>query len=98
MRESASGGGAWSGQRSAKWIDGHYGSTLYNHYYPPNAKNWDCGNEYNNKGLTAARCLHTGGVNVLLDDGSVRFVREAVDPATWRGASTRTGSEVPGDF
>jgi prepilin-type N-terminal cleavage/methylation domain-containing protein/prepilin-type processing-associated H-X9-DG protein len=91
--ESASGGG-WSGMRSAKWIDGHYGSTLYNHYYPPNARNWDCGNGYNNKGLTAARSGHTGGVNVLYCDGSVRFVRDNIDLNVWRAIATRSGGEI----
>jgi prepilin-type N-terminal cleavage/methylation domain-containing protein/prepilin-type processing-associated H-X9-DG protein len=95
--ESAS-GGAWSGGRSAKWIDGHYGSALYNHYYPPNARAWDCGNGFNNKGLTAARSGHSGGVNVLFCDGGVRFVRDSVDLVAWRAASTRVGGEVPGDL
>jgi prepilin-type N-terminal cleavage/methylation domain-containing protein/prepilin-type processing-associated H-X9-DG protein len=91
-------GGAWSGQRSAKWIDGHYGSTLYNHYYTPNTANWDCGNGFNNKGLTAARSGHSGGVNALLGDGSVRFVGNTVALAAWRSLATRAGGEVSGDF
>jgi prepilin-type N-terminal cleavage/methylation domain-containing protein/prepilin-type processing-associated H-X9-DG protein len=95
--ESAS-RGAWSGLRSSKWIDGHYGSVLYNHYYPPNAKNWDCGNGFNNKGLTAARSGHSGGVNVLLGDGSVRFVRDGIAIDTWRALATRNGGEVIGDY
>jgi prepilin-type N-terminal cleavage/methylation domain-containing protein/prepilin-type processing-associated H-X9-DG protein len=90
-------GGAWSGGRSAKWIDGHYGSTLYNHYYPPNARNWDCGNGSNNRGLTAARSQHAGGVNVLFGDGSVRFVRDAVPLDVWRAMATRNGGEVATD-
>jgi prepilin-type N-terminal cleavage/methylation domain-containing protein/prepilin-type processing-associated H-X9-DG protein len=31
-----------------------------------------------------SRSRHTGGVNACLGDGSVRFVRDAVDPTTWR--------------
>lgn len=89
-------GGAWSGLRSAKWIDGHYGSTLYNHYYTPNPSRWDCGNGYNNKGLTGARSSHTGGVNVLMADGSVRFLRDSIELPTWRALSTRNGGE-PGN-
>ena len=57
-------------KRGAKWIDGHYGNTLYNHYYTPNPTGkWDCGNGSHNKGLSTARSYHTGGVNVLLADG-----------------------------
>src|SRR5262249_1907824 len=28
--------GTWSGARGGQWINGHYGNTLYNHYYTPN--------------------------------------------------------------
>jgi prepilin-type N-terminal cleavage/methylation domain-containing protein/prepilin-type processing-associated H-X9-DG protein len=46
-----------------------------------------------------ARSWHAGGVNTLLMDGSVRFVRSTVSPATWRAASTPAGGEVVGsDF
>ena len=50
-----------------QWINGHYGNTLYNHYYPPNpVGKWDCGNASHNKGSDApAGAYHTGGVNVL---------------------------------
>jgi prepilin-type N-terminal cleavage/methylation domain-containing protein/prepilin-type processing-associated H-X9-DG protein len=90
--------GTFSGKRGAKWLDGHYGNTLYNHYYPPNPPNrWDCGNGSHNKGLSTARSYHAGGVNLLLADGSVRFIRDGVDLSTWRGLSTRAGGEVLGD-
>ena len=93
------GNGVFSARRGAKWLDGHYGNTLYNHYYLPNAAGrWDCGNASHNKGLSTARSYHGGGVNLLLADGSVRFVRDSIEPATWRGLSTRSGGEVPGDF
>jgi prepilin-type N-terminal cleavage/methylation domain-containing protein/prepilin-type processing-associated H-X9-DG protein len=95
---SGSGGNVWSGQRSAKWINGHYGDALYNHYYLPNTNVWDCGNGFSNKGLTAVRSNHPGGVNVLLCDGSVRFVSNGVDLTTWRALATRAGGEVIGDF
>ena len=41
----------------------------------------------------AARSLHSGGVNVALADGSVRFVSNNVDLAVWRAAGTRAGGE-----
>ena len=41
---------------------------------------------------------HTGGVNVLLGDGSVRFVTDTIDLPTWRALGTRNGGEVLGDF
>ena len=42
----------------------------------------------------AARSVHTGGVNVALADGSVRFFSNSIDLATWRRMGTRAGGEV----
>src|SRR5262245_46497448 len=93
-----SGNGTWNAKRGEQWINGHYGNTLYNHYYPPNPTGkWDCGNASHNKGLSTARSYHVGGVNLLLADGSVRFVRDGITLATWRALGTRNGGEVPGD-
>ena len=39
------------------------------------------------------------GSNVLMGDGSVRWVKETIHPYTWVAISTRNGSEVvPGDY
>jgi prepilin-type processing-associated H-X9-DG protein len=40
-----------------------------------------------------ARSNHSGGVNVGLLDGSVRFVSETIDIDVWRAASTTKGTE-----
>ena len=92
-------GTTWAGNRGDRWINGGYLSTLYNHYYPPNALGtYDCINAANNFGLAAARSYHTGGVNLLLCDGSVHFISNGIGPGTWRALGTRAGGEVPGDF
>ena len=89
------GAGVWNSRRGEQWINGHYGNTLYNHYYPPNSTvRWDCGNESHNKGLTAARSAHSGGVNLLVCDSSVRFVSNGIQLASWRALGTRAGGEV----
>ncbi len=41
-----------------------------------------------------SRSYHPGGVNVLLGDGSVRFVKSTVDGMTWRALGTVAGGEV----
>lgn len=92
-----SSGGMYS-ERGAKWILGNYGNTIYNHYYTPNARNWDCMNLPQQKGLFAARSRHVSGVNVLFCDTSVRFVLDNVDRDLWRAAATRAGNEPNGDF
>jgi prepilin-type N-terminal cleavage/methylation domain-containing protein len=45
-----------------------------------------------------SRSFHSMGVNVLLMDGSVRFVKSSIDLATWRALGTRAGGETVGDF
>jgi prepilin-type N-terminal cleavage/methylation domain-containing protein/prepilin-type processing-associated H-X9-DG protein len=86
--------GTWSSIRGAKWINGHYGDTLYNHYYLPNAEPWDCGNAFHNKALTSARSMHSGGVQVLFCDGHASFVEENIELRVWRAFATRSGAEV----
>jgi prepilin-type N-terminal cleavage/methylation domain-containing protein len=44
-----------------------------------------------------ARSYHAAGVNVLLMDGSVRFVRSSISMATWRAAATAAGGETLGN-
>ncbi len=88
----------WSGQRSAKWINGHYADTLYNHFYGPNSLTPDCNNGWHNMARTAARSLHPGGVHLALGDGKVRFVSENIHLGTWRALATRSGGEVVGVY
>ncbi len=52
----------------------------------------------NDQYLTA-RSRHSGGVNVSLCDGSVRFVRNSIDLVTWQALSSANGGEViSGDY
>jgi len=41
----------------------------------------------------SASSYHTGGANIGLADGSIRFVRDSVDFATWQAAGSRAGGE-----
>jgi prepilin-type processing-associated H-X9-DG protein len=41
---------------------------------------------------------HLQGVNFLLCDGSVRPIRNTINPATWEALGTRAGGEVVGDY
>ena len=42
----------------------------------------------------SARSRHTGGVNTLNADGSVRFTSNSIDIVSWRALGTASGSEV----
>jgi prepilin-type processing-associated H-X9-DG protein len=58
---------------------------------------WDSVDE-NDGGPTymslAATSNHPGGVNAVFGDGSVRWVKNTVDPTVWRGLGTIAGGEV----
>ena len=42
----------------------------------------------------AARSFHAGGVNALMSDGSVKFMKDSININTWRALSTTAGNEV----
>jgi prepilin-type N-terminal cleavage/methylation domain-containing protein/prepilin-type processing-associated H-X9-DG protein len=42
----------------------------------------------------AARSRHSGGVNVAMADGSIRFVRNSIATSTWAAMGSRAGGEV----
>ena len=47
---------------------------------------------------TAARSYHTGGVQVLLGDGAVRFISDNISLQTYQALATMNGAEVIGEF
>ena len=44
--------------------------------------------------VTPASSYHSGGVNVGLADGSVKFVRDGVDRDVWTGVGSKSGGEI----
>jgi hypothetical protein len=46
----------------------------------------------------SARSYHIGGVNLVLVDGSVRFVSQGINQATWTALGSINGGEVVGDY
>jgi len=49
-------------------------------------------------GVFTSRSFHTGTVQSLLLDGSVRSFSDNIDRGVWRGLGTRGGGEVLGEF
>lgn len=45
-------------------------------------------------GALTARSHHADSVNAAMMDGSVRTIVDGIDPALWRGLSTRAGGEI----
>jgi prepilin-type N-terminal cleavage/methylation domain-containing protein/prepilin-type processing-associated H-X9-DG protein len=44
--------------------------------------------------FNAARSFHSGGVNAMLADGSVKFMKTTTNLQTWRALATTSGGEV----
>ena len=45
-----------------------------------------------------ARSYHSGGVNVLVADGSIHFIADSIALSTWRALGTMNGGETIGDY
>jgi prepilin-type N-terminal cleavage/methylation domain-containing protein/prepilin-type processing-associated H-X9-DG protein len=68
----------------------------YQHISPPNGRS--CGFFLVGRATMPPSSRHPNGVNVLLGDGSVRWVSNNVSLDTWRALGTRANGEVIGDF
>jgi prepilin-type N-terminal cleavage/methylation domain-containing protein/prepilin-type processing-associated H-X9-DG protein len=55
---------------------------------------WETGSPIYVYQAIGSRSYHTGGVNTLFVDGSVRFINNSIPQATWRAMGTRNGGEV----
>jgi prepilin-type N-terminal cleavage/methylation domain-containing protein/prepilin-type processing-associated H-X9-DG protein len=91
--------------RGVKWYYGAPGHSMYNHRRPPNDKSYDCRGglphstqalaDWRNLSLNiTARSNHSGGVNAVFCDGSVRFVKNTISVQAWQALGSRNGGEV----
>ncbi|NBR06709.1 MAG: DUF1559 domain-containing protein [Planctomycetes bacterium] len=84
-------GGDLDGESPALYILGHTGDPSDPH--KPNTPQPD--GFYHAEDFTSK---HSGGINFLLGDGSVRFITDNIDKQTWVKLGTRNGGEVTGDY
>ena len=79
----------------APWLQPYHSTTQYYHVLPPNDRScmYPPG-----RIATTAGSRHTGGVQSLLCDGSVRFISSNVDLTAWRALGSRAGGEPPREF
>jgi len=86
-------------QRGDNWCQGAMCATLFNTIVPPNGESdeWAyCG--FTSSGACAnisnADSYHSGGVNVLMTDGSVKFIKDSTNQIAWWSLGTIAGGEV----
>jgi prepilin-type N-terminal cleavage/methylation domain-containing protein/prepilin-type processing-associated H-X9-DG protein len=81
----------WSGQR---WGDGNAFYTRYHHIFPPNSVSCNFGSEdFDAQVVVTATSRHPAGVNLLLADGSARFVKDTIDANVWKALGSRAAGE-----
>src|SRR5271166_1932287 len=91
--------------RGVRWHYGAPGHSMYNHLRGPNDPLPDCrgGLPHSNRTPAlwsllslniAARSAHSGGVNSLLADGHVQFIKNSINLAVWQALGTVAGGEV----
>ncbi|MEW4566725.1 DUF1559 domain-containing protein [Tautonia sp. JC769] len=84
----------WSGFH---WASANYNQTVFNFNLTPNSQHSDCspwGGVSTGYGFFTPRSNHPGGVNVMLADGSVRFIKDTINQDIWLALGTRDGGEV----
>jgi prepilin-type N-terminal cleavage/methylation domain-containing protein len=84
--------------RGGRWLIGwDMREWSYNTRRGPNSPMVDC-RQSSPIGSYAARSSHSGGVQILLLDGAVRFASDSINIQIWSGLGTRAGNEVAAEF
>ena len=91
--------------KGVRWHYGAPGHSLYNHLRPPNDKLPDCRGglphstrsdplwTYLSQNIVT-RSRHSGGVNTLMADGHVQFMKNSINLLIWQGLGSMNGGEV----
>ena len=96
--QQKSNGGNVTGRRGWRWCEGIPGFTMFNTIQVPNDNTYKvnaCRNGCNGgcnldqSFSIQASSFHSGGVNGLMADGSVKFFKSTISPTTWGAVGTR---------
>ena len=90
---STSSAGKHGARCGSRLADGRAYFSCFNTIMPPNRISCMEGTWDGSWGVMTASSRHSGGVQAAMGDGSVRFVAETVDLATYRAAGSRGGGE-----
>jgi prepilin-type N-terminal cleavage/methylation domain-containing protein/prepilin-type processing-associated H-X9-DG protein len=83
-------------QKGKDWLLGQCGwGGCYSAIMTPNQPACWYGNSANtDHTIVGASSYHSGGVNTLMMDGSVKFVKSSISRIVWRALATKAGGEV----
>lgn len=85
-------------QRGKNWMHGSFAFTMINTIPTPNSiDHWTyCSPTGSGSGsaLSDSDSFHPGGVNTLIGDGSVKFIKDSVAQNIWWALGTKAGGEV----
>jgi prepilin-type N-terminal cleavage/methylation domain-containing protein/prepilin-type processing-associated H-X9-DG protein len=95
---SSHSGGNLNTGRGNYWIHGAQGQTMFNTVVTPNSKQFPWGVCSSKAAGDAEFCVansnHPGGVNAMMGDGSVRFLKDSINQPTYWALGTRARGEV----
>jgi prepilin-type N-terminal cleavage/methylation domain-containing protein len=102
-KSTGGGGGGWHGDNDDSgrfWTSGRlFWGPWFNTLMPPNqGPHCDQDASVTTMDLKTATSHHPGGVHGLLSDGSVRFISDSIDHATWINLGTKNGNDDLGEF
>jgi prepilin-type N-terminal cleavage/methylation domain-containing protein/prepilin-type processing-associated H-X9-DG protein len=77
------------------WTDSQPGETMYNHVMMPNTFGCSTSNDnWDNNAISPPSSRHSGSINMMMMDGSVRSIKSTIATTTWWAVGTRAGNEV----
>ncbi|WP_435011276.1 DUF1559 domain-containing protein [Tundrisphaera lichenicola] len=102
---TATNGTSLSVNRGYYWAWGADTMTMFNTIVPPSSTQHQWGQcrfgcvgcpsfSADHSNITNANSNHPGGANVLMGDGSVKFIKSTLQPNIWWALGTRSGGEV----
>jgi prepilin-type N-terminal cleavage/methylation domain-containing protein/prepilin-type processing-associated H-X9-DG protein len=84
--------------RGNLWFHGTQAQTMFNTVMTPNSKLYPfafCSNAaIGDSSFCVANSNHSGGVNTLMGDGSVKFAKDSINQSTWWALGTRSNGEI----
>lgn len=88
----------WHVHAGRHWAIGHWTYSMFNTIHTPNSTNFDveeggCG-EFDCNGIFTASSFHSGGVNAVMGDGTVRFIGDSIDRAVYWALGSKAGGET----